>query len=211
MANLWAVSLGYLWQLGLLIPIGALGVFRWAMWLAKRIPALFYRPIENDYDCSATIVTPVYNEDPVLFRRAIESWIANRPDRIIAVIDVTFKEDPKAKLVLINPEIIHKEGKQAGNEGCLRPLILHIERSCHHLIIPHPCPDPFQGLQHQRISHKRFSRISRINKMCAPGIHMDLEALPGNIHHATPHTVLTIIVANLSEALHRGKIIVMIP
>jgi peptide deformylase len=37
----------------------------------------------------------------------------------IAVIDVTFKEDPKAKLVLINPEIIHKEGKQAGNEGCL--------------------------------------------------------------------------------------------
>jgi peptide deformylase len=37
----------------------------------------------------------------------------------IAVIDVTFKEDPKAKLVLINPEIIHKEGKQRGTEGCL--------------------------------------------------------------------------------------------
>ena len=30
--------------------------------------------------------------------------------RRIAVIDVTFKEDPKAKLVLINPEIIHTEG-----------------------------------------------------------------------------------------------------
>lgn len=73
----------------LLIPIGALGVFRWAMWLAKRIPALFYRPIENDYDCTATIVTPVYNEDPDLFRMAIESWIANRPDRIIAVVDIT--------------------------------------------------------------------------------------------------------------------------
>jgi cellulose synthase/poly-beta-1,6-N-acetylglucosamine synthase-like glycosyltransferase len=73
----------------LLIPIGALGVFRWAMWLAKRIPALLYRPIENDYDCTATIVTPVYNEDPILFRRALESWIANRPDQIIAVIDVT--------------------------------------------------------------------------------------------------------------------------
>ena len=73
----------------LLIPIGALGAFRWLMWLAKRIPALFYRPIENDYNPSATIVTPVYNEDPVLFRRAIESWIANKPDRIIAVIDVT--------------------------------------------------------------------------------------------------------------------------
>lgn len=73
----------------LLIPIGALGLFRWMMWLVKRIPAIFYRPIENDFDASATIITPVYNEDPVLFRRAIESWIANKPDRIIAVVDVT--------------------------------------------------------------------------------------------------------------------------
>jgi hyaluronan synthase len=72
-----------------LIPIGALGVFRWVMWLAKRIPALFYRPIDNDHDTSATIVTPVYMEDPELFRRALESWIANAPDRIIAVIDIT--------------------------------------------------------------------------------------------------------------------------
>jgi peptide deformylase len=39
--------------------------------------------------------------------------------RRIAVVDVTFKEDPKAKLVLINPEIIGKEGKQRGSEGCL--------------------------------------------------------------------------------------------
>ena len=73
----------------LLIPLGALGLFRWGMWLFKRIPALFYRPIVNDYDCTATIVTPVYNENPVIFRRAIESWIANKPDHIIAVVDVT--------------------------------------------------------------------------------------------------------------------------
>jgi peptide deformylase len=39
--------------------------------------------------------------------------------RRIAVIDVTFKEDPNAKLVLINPEIIHKEGRHAQSEGCL--------------------------------------------------------------------------------------------
>jgi cellulose synthase/poly-beta-1,6-N-acetylglucosamine synthase-like glycosyltransferase len=72
-----------------LVPIGALGAFRWAMWMAKRVPALFYRPIKNDYNTTATIVTPVYNEDPTLFRKAIESWILNRPERIIAVIDVT--------------------------------------------------------------------------------------------------------------------------
>src|ERR1700758_3480517 len=37
----------------------------------------------------------------------------------LAVIDVSFKEDPQAKLVLVNPEIIHTEGKHTQNEGCL--------------------------------------------------------------------------------------------
>ena len=37
----------------------------------------------------------------------------------IAVIDVTFKEDPEAKIVLVNPEIIHTEGRLTSNEGCL--------------------------------------------------------------------------------------------
>ena len=39
--------------------------------------------------------------------------------RRIAVIDISFKEDPNAKLVLINPEIIHKEGRHTQQEGCL--------------------------------------------------------------------------------------------
>jgi peptide deformylase len=39
--------------------------------------------------------------------------------RHIAVVDVTFKEDPHAQLVLINPEIIHKEGRHSQSEGCL--------------------------------------------------------------------------------------------
>src|SRR5271163_4124207 len=37
----------------------------------------------------------------------------------IAVVDVTFKEDPGAKLVLINPVILSKEGRQRSSEGCL--------------------------------------------------------------------------------------------
>ena len=37
----------------------------------------------------------------------------------ISVIDVTFKEDPEAKLVLINPEIVKLEGKVSESEGCL--------------------------------------------------------------------------------------------
>lgn len=37
----------------------------------------------------------------------------------LVVIDVTFKEDPGAKLVLVNPEVVHLEGRQSGQEGCL--------------------------------------------------------------------------------------------
>jgi peptide deformylase len=37
----------------------------------------------------------------------------------LSVIDTSFKEDPEAKLVLANPQIIKVEGKQSGGEGCL--------------------------------------------------------------------------------------------
>lgn len=39
--------------------------------------------------------------------------------RHIAVIDITNGKDPKAKLVLVNPEIIAIEGRQVEEEGCL--------------------------------------------------------------------------------------------
>ncbi len=39
--------------------------------------------------------------------------------RRIAVIDLSVGEDPAKKIVLLNPEIIHTEGRQSGEEGCL--------------------------------------------------------------------------------------------
>src|ERR1051326_3483187 len=39
--------------------------------------------------------------------------------RKIAVIDCSNGENPADKLVLINPSIVHVEGKQVGEEGCL--------------------------------------------------------------------------------------------
>jgi len=37
----------------------------------------------------------------------------------VTVIDLSFGKDPAQKLVLINPEIIFREGKQYEEEGCL--------------------------------------------------------------------------------------------
>ncbi|HXB62025.1 MAG TPA: peptide deformylase [Acidobacteriaceae bacterium] len=37
----------------------------------------------------------------------------------ITVVDLSFKKTPEEKLVLINPEIVEREGKQLEEEGCL--------------------------------------------------------------------------------------------
>jgi peptide deformylase len=37
----------------------------------------------------------------------------------LTVIDVSFRKNPKDKLVLINPEIVESRGKQVEEEGCL--------------------------------------------------------------------------------------------
>ena len=37
----------------------------------------------------------------------------------LAVVDITSGEDPKKKIVLCNPTIIHTEGRQTHDEGCL--------------------------------------------------------------------------------------------
>ena len=37
----------------------------------------------------------------------------------LCIIDLSFKKNPAEKIVLINPEIIEKEGKQHEEEGCL--------------------------------------------------------------------------------------------
>jgi peptide deformylase len=49
----------------------------------------------------------------------------------ITVIDVSFKDDPDAKLALINPEIIFEEGSQLEEEGCLSLPDIHakVERA----------------------------------------------------------------------------------
>lgn len=76
----------------LYVPISIIGIWRWTYWLVRRIGASLYRPVAGDWPKSKkkptiTIVTPVYNEDPEIFEQAMQSWIKNGVDEIIAVID----------------------------------------------------------------------------------------------------------------------------
>ncbi|MGE3289323.1 MAG: hypothetical protein AB7J32_24945, partial [Pseudonocardia sp.] len=70
-------------------PLGLLGLIRWGCWLVRRIPAALYRPAIDWHHAPLSIVVPVYQEDPEVFTAAIESWLANRVDEVILVIDVS--------------------------------------------------------------------------------------------------------------------------
>lgn len=74
----------------LYVPLGMIGLWRWLTWAVKKTCAEYYKPIEvsdHFFKPSLCIVTPVYNENPDIFREALNSWEANRPDEVVAVID----------------------------------------------------------------------------------------------------------------------------
>lgn len=72
-----------------LIPLGFIGIWRWSVWIFKELVALRYRPKTKPFKSGVSLVTPVYNENPKVFKQALESWQQNKPTEIIAVIDYT--------------------------------------------------------------------------------------------------------------------------
>ena len=113
-------------------PLGTLGLFRWTVWLFRRIPASLYRPIENDYRLPLSIVVPVYQEDPVIFAHAIESWIANEVDEIVLVIDATdttcieiARQYPVRVIITDVPG--KRDALRKGWEHCSTPLVALVD------------------------------------------------------------------------------------
>lgn len=90
--DLYFSALQYIEIYSFIIPLGIIGLWRWSVWLTKEIVALRYNPTVNSYTNSVSIVTPVYNENPKIFKLALASWEKNNPEEIIAVIDYTDKK-----------------------------------------------------------------------------------------------------------------------
>jgi cellulose synthase/poly-beta-1,6-N-acetylglucosamine synthase-like glycosyltransferase len=70
-------------------PLGVLGLVRWSFWLARRVPAVLYRPIPDGPWLPMTIVVPVYQEDPRILATAIESWLRNGVFEVVLVVDAS--------------------------------------------------------------------------------------------------------------------------
>jgi cellulose synthase/poly-beta-1,6-N-acetylglucosamine synthase-like glycosyltransferase len=86
------VAINYYQFIWIYLPLGAIGFWRWSVWLFKKSTSFLYKPKIPSDDIHLhkySIITPVYNEDPKTFDQAIRSWIRNEPDEIIGVIDQT--------------------------------------------------------------------------------------------------------------------------
>lgn len=114
----------------LLVPLGVLGVWRWSAWLAKRTLAAFYQPIENNYQCTATVVTAVFNEDPALFKRAISSWLDAGAERIVVVIQGSGQRCSEIAAAFKEVEIVtlsrpdKREALAAGVDCCRSDIVV---------------------------------------------------------------------------------------
>jgi hyaluronan synthase len=69
-----------------------IGMWRWTFWVIRRSMAALYRPKVGSWPTdtrkpTVTLVSPVHNEDPEAWELALQSWIKNGVDEIIAVID----------------------------------------------------------------------------------------------------------------------------
>ncbi len=82
----------YLDHYTFLFPLGIIGIWRWSVWVLKEVVGLRYHPDSRPYKADVSIVTPVYNENPVIFLQALRSWEKNKPAEVIAVIDYTDKK-----------------------------------------------------------------------------------------------------------------------
>jgi len=72
--------------LTLLIPIGLIGIYRWASWITRYALANTYRSVNHEFSSPVSVIIPVFNEDPNTFEKCLESVLWNQPDEVIVVI-----------------------------------------------------------------------------------------------------------------------------
>jgi hyaluronan synthase len=96
-------------------------VFVWTVWIAKTLVATRYRPFIDQEDVTAdlrtSVIVPVFDESPFLFRRVLSSINANEPAELIVVVD---GGDPEAARVAREHTekvyLLPKRGKRAAVE-----------------------------------------------------------------------------------------------
>ncbi|HEX7134916.1 MAG TPA: glycosyltransferase [Iamia sp.] len=71
-----------------LSPFGVVGLLSWSVWFARRWLSHRTTPVVSDHAASASVIVPVYQEDPAILTECLGTWLANEPDELIVVVDI---------------------------------------------------------------------------------------------------------------------------
>lgn len=71
-----------------LSPFGVVGLLSWSVWLLRRWLSHRATPVTSDHTATASVIVPVYQEDPAILAECLGTWLANEPDELIVVVDV---------------------------------------------------------------------------------------------------------------------------
>jgi hyaluronan synthase len=68
--------------------MGVVGLVSWSVWVVRWIISRRYRPIQNDFRTTTSVVVPVFREDADVLMRCLGTWNREEPDEIILVVDL---------------------------------------------------------------------------------------------------------------------------
>lgn len=102
-----------------LIPFGVFGALSWGIWLLRRTISAFTSPTVNSFETSVTVVVPSYREDPDVLMRCLATWRAQRPDRIVVVLDLADTEAQRRINELGDPRVEAMMFKHSGKRSAL--------------------------------------------------------------------------------------------
>lgn len=98
-------------------PVAVAGAIVWGLWLYRFILSRRAKPIVTDYRATTSVVVPSFHEDPDILMSALESWLSQRPDEIIIVLDVedldAYARIEALQEPTIKPILFHHVGKRS--------------------------------------------------------------------------------------------------
>ena len=70
------------------MPLGIAGIIVWGLWIYRWVLSRAYRPVNNRFATTTSVVVPSFREDVAILRRCLGSWLAQNPSELIVVPDV---------------------------------------------------------------------------------------------------------------------------
>jgi hyaluronan synthase len=102
-----------------IIPFGVFGALSWGIWLLRRILSAMTSPTVNEFETSTTVIVPSFREDPAVLMRCLATWRAQRPDRIVIVLDLADTEAERLIHELDDPSVEAMMFKHTGKRSAL--------------------------------------------------------------------------------------------